>query len=219
MKFVCRLHLAEFVIFSMVMLSLVLRFVLWFSEFLWRQFLHLKRYSCVWFRTWVYFIFAVVSTREMHFWFISKRKYDDDNQNIYNNLMAMFISPSQNSSLLAFTTSEMFLFYSLLMMLLLFVNFVEANFWFKNRLRLILMHGVLFLSYSLLQNGICVVLDFAWHWYATFFFEPSLWFKNWFCVTLLPGVPYLAYSSFENRSSLIIRNVLHVYFCRSEFVI
>jgi hypothetical protein len=59
---------------------------------------------------------------------MSKRKYDDDNQNIYNNLMAMFISPSQNSSLLAFTTSEMFLFYSLLMMLLLFVNFVEANF-------------------------------------------------------------------------------------------
>ncbi len=50
-KFVCRLQLAEFVIFLLVMSSLVLRFVLWFLEFLWRQFRQLKWYSCVWFRT------------------------------------------------------------------------------------------------------------------------------------------------------------------------
>ena len=50
MKFVCRLQLAEFVIFLLVMSSLVLRFVLWFSEFLLRQFRQLKWHSCVWFQ-------------------------------------------------------------------------------------------------------------------------------------------------------------------------
>ena len=50
MKFVCRLQLAECNIFLLVMSSLVLRFVLWFLEFLWRQFRQLKWYSCVWFQ-------------------------------------------------------------------------------------------------------------------------------------------------------------------------
>ena len=75
---------------------------------------------------------------------------------------------------------------------------------------------VFFFLYSMLQNWICVVFELDWHWYAIFFFEPNFWFKNWFCVTLLHGVPYLAYSSFENRSSVIIRNVLHVNFVEAN---
>ncbi len=35
---------------------------------------------------WIFvLLFAVVSTREMHFWFISKREYDNDNERMHNN--------------------------------------------------------------------------------------------------------------------------------------
>ena len=89
MKSVCQWQRAEFVIFLLVTSSLVLKLVFWFLQFLWRQFRQPKWCSFVWFRncggSHCCLLWRLFFTPQMHFWFINKRNYDDENENIYNN--------------------------------------------------------------------------------------------------------------------------------------
>ena len=63
----------------------------------------------------------------------------------------------------------------------------------SNRLWLTLMHGILFVSNSILQNGICVVRRFCLTLIRDICFEPNFWFKNQFSLKFIHGIPYLAY--------------------------
>ena len=88
-KFVCQWQRAEFIIFLLMTSSLVLKLVFWFLQFLWRQFRQPKWCSFVWFRNcggshWC-LLWRLFFTPQMHFWFINKRNYDDENETIYHN--------------------------------------------------------------------------------------------------------------------------------------